>query len=351
MHRLALRILSPDMGGDAWRHIGNDAAKAGEGEFAAFLVEHGLSGYWHHVLVQAKSAEFSPALIEVLGQRRLSDTAAYLGQKAALDDVRKSFESRGIVYAVIKGAHVRELVYPDPALRPAGDIDILVPAGARRAAFDALAAIDFSLQPNTENMSHEATFSNGIVDIDLHWDILRPGRTRIPVVEPMLARRQQCGGVWGLENSDATFLMLVHPAFAKYVCSPNMGLNRVADFALWVRNMPVDWDEVACRLEAAGLKTAAWTQLRWFCALLGPEALPLPSQFLNRICPGTVRAHYLDYWLRHDLPGRWLDKPNRIRAGFTLLLHDRPSDAVQAIRGLIKARRSNSDRFDAIANV
>jgi hypothetical protein len=183
--------------------------------------------------------------------------------------VDELFSAQGIAYVVMKGVHVRECIYPDPALRPASDIDILIAPHDRRRAAQLLLDNGFTAQVLPNNVSFEASFRKGPVDIDLHWSMLREGRTRVDLTAGLLARRQQTHGVWGLSDSDAVFMMLTHPAFGKYVCSPNMGLGRVADFLQWMQQKPVDWPAVVALLEQAGLKTAGWIMLGWF-RMLGP---------------------------------------------------------------------------------
>jgi hypothetical protein len=108
-----------------------------------------------------------------------------------------------------------------------------------------------------------------------------------------LARRQQTHGVWGLCDSDAVFMMVTHPAFGKYVCSPNMGLGRVADFMQWMQQKPVDWPAVVALLEQAGLKTAGWIMLSWFRMLGPPEVNRVIDEGLALLRPGPLRAAYL----------------------------------------------------------
>jgi hypothetical protein len=115
----------------------------------------------------------------------------------ALHEVNTLLEVGNITYVVIKGPHVREQVYAGPALRSAGDIDILVSPAQREAAVRALLASGFPLNVSPENISHEATLIPGEVAIDLHWDILRPGRTRIGVADQLLDRRQRAEGTGG----------------------------------------------------------------------------------------------------------------------------------------------------------
>lgn len=344
-HRLALLATAADLTGASLCRALREIAASGETAFPDFLLENGLGSYWYHI-VQAHdaAADTKPGFLDTLRQARFAEAALYLAQKSVLRELDRLFDSQDIVYVVIKGAHIRERVYPEPELRPACDIDMLISLDQRAAAVSALIGAGFRLHAIADNISHEATFTRGPVDIDLHWDISRPGRTRIEVVDLLLARRQRIDDFWGLDDSDAVFLMLTHPAFAKYVCSPHMGVNRVVDFILWTRMRNVNWDTVADLLDNTGLNTAAWAVLKWFFMLLEPGTLQVPNEFVTRIRPGSMRSRYLGYWLKHNLPTRWLSRPLLIQLGFTLFLHDLPSDAWHAISGRIRARRmQNAD--------
>jgi len=306
--------------------------------FVDFLIGQNLAPLWQHYLQSGAIQSLSPATIDALQQARLSAAAGYLVQRAALDHIDQLFETEKIPYAVMKGVHLRERAYPDSSLRPAADIDILVmPADRKRVArvlFDAGYTVDIDLS----NISHEASFTRTTVTIDLHWDIMRPGRTRVDMPAGFLLRRQRVNGFWGLSDVDALFLMLTHPAFTKYVCSPNMGLLRVADFLLWIQNRTTDWPAVVRLLDTAGLKTAAWTMLTWYRLLAAPAVAIAMQPWLNDLLPGRLRSAYLQYWLTRDLPSRWLNRPLRIQLGFTLFLHDRLSDAGRALAGWLRSR-------------
>src|SRR5512135_903246 len=198
--------------------------------FLKRILEQDLGALWHHALQANGLLESVPAATAAaLHDARMAAAMGYLAQRAALERIDSLFEADGLDYVIMKGAHVRECAYPDPALRPASDIDILSAPADRRRAASLLIGAGYTVHANPANISHEATFSQGMVDIDLHWHILRPGRTRADLTMELLARRQRVNGLWGLSVADTLFLMLTHPAFAKYVCSPNMGLLRVAD--------------------------------------------------------------------------------------------------------------------------
>jgi len=270
---------------------------------------------------------------------RQAAAAGYLAHRWALAQVDALFSARDIAYVVIKGVHVRECVYPDPALRPASDMDILVAPQDRRRAAQVLMDNGYAAQVLPNNVSFEASFRQGPVDIDLHWAMLREGRTRVDLTAGFLARRQQTHGVWGLCDSDAVFMMLTHPAFGKYVCSPQMGLGRVADFLQWIQHKPVDWPAVLALLDAAGLKTAAWTLLGWFRMLGQPDVNRMMDAWRASLRPGPVRAAYLRRWLDHDLPTRWWPRERLLQLAFTLYLHDHPADMLRVFQGVWQARR------------
>ena len=299
-----------------------------------------LGPLWHQRLQAAGLLDtLPPAMADALRTARQAAAAGYLAHRWALAQVDALFAAQDIAYVVIKGVHVRECVYPDPALRPASDMDILVAPQDRRRAAQVLMDNGYAAQVLPNNVSFEASFRQGPVDIDLHWAMLREGRTRVDLTAGFLARRQQTHGVWGLSDSDAVFMMLTHPAFGKYVCSPQMGLGRVADFMQWIQHKPVDWPAVRALLDAAGLKTAAWTMLGWFRMLGQPDVIRTMDAWRASLRPGPVRAAYLQRWLDHDLPTRWWPRERLLQLAFTLYLHDRPADMLRVFQGVWQARR------------
>lgn len=318
-----------------------DILQEGGQELLNSIQDQDLGAWWHHSLQSNDLLQVLPHdAVDALRHARVAATAGYLVQRDALNQVDRLFEARAIDYAIMKGVHVRECVYPEPALRPASDIDILVAPDDRQRAARVLLDAGYAAHPDPTNISHEATFVRGAVAIDLHWHMLRPGRTRVELTADLLAGRQRTNQLWGLSDDDTLFMMLTHPAFAKYVCSPNMGLARVADFLLWIHKRPVDWPATLQLLERAGLMTAAWTMLTWFRMLAPPDAHATLDGWIETVHPGRLRAAYLRQWLLRDLPSRWLDHPFLIQLGFTLPLHDRPDDALHAFTGLRQARRN-----------
>ena len=115
---------------------------------------------WHYRLQSGDVlGSLPPASIDALRSARMSATARYLQQRIELERIDQLFAAQNIPYLVIKGAHVRECVYPDPALRPANDVDILVSPQDRQRAAHALLDLGYTYHVNAGIISHEALFN------------------------------------------------------------------------------------------------------------------------------------------------------------------------------------------------
>ena len=307
------------------------ALAEGGAPLEALVIRNQLGPLWH---------AYTNA--EVFRASRHHASLLYMKQRATLREIHDLFTREGIRYAVIKGAAIRELIYDDPAVRVCCDIDLLVAPDQRVAAAKILVASGFRLILDPALASHEVVLYKEIVSIDLHWDILRPGRTQVPVTDGMLARRQQHDGVWMLSDVDTLFLMLVHGAVSKYVTA-NMGLHRVAEIALWWQRRRVDWPAVHRDLTAGGLKTGAWTVLSWV-RLLSPASFgSVLDEAIVSLQPGRLRRAYLRFWIDHNLPAHF-SRFHAVRLlGFSALMHDRWSGAWQGLAGWRRTRRTSSD--------
>ena len=315
---------------DATTADSNRALAAGGAPLEALILRNQLAPLWH-----------ARTNAEAFRASRHHAALVYMRQRASLEEIDGLFTPGGIRYAVLKGAAIRELIYDDPSLRVCGDIDILVAPDQRVAAAKILVGSGYRLHVLPSLASHEVTLSKGLIDIDLHWNILRPGRTRFPVTDGLLARRQRHDGVWMLSDVDALFLMLVHAAVQKYVTA-NMGLHRVADIALWWQRRPVDWPAVLRDLETSGLKTAAWTVLSWVHLLSPPSFGEVLDGPIASVEPGALKRAYLKSWLEHDLATRF-SKLHAVRLlAFSVLMHDQWSGAWHGLGEWRRTRKTAS---------
>ena len=313
------------------------AIDLGGERFVTFVVDHGLGPLWH---ARTGRGEFHAS--------RLSAEAFYLGQEHALSEIDALLDAAGIEYAVIKGGANRLLLYDNPAIRACHDLDLLVRHEDRVRAASSLLEAGFEMIPDRLNISHELVLVRGVVDVDLHWGLLREGRLRDDCAAEMLDRRQRSNGIWMLNAEDSLFLLLVHPAFAKHLAGWGMGLHRVADIVAWLRTQSFDWQKVCDMLEQNGVKTAAWTTLRWSQLLTCRSgATPRPPTTLNKMLtdtqPGHLRREWLDRWLHNDLSERTSRLHWARLLGFSLFLHDTPGDSLNALTGRWKAHKRSAE--------
>lgn len=313
---------------------------AGGPEFAEALRDLGLAAAWHSAVdTPDLKRQLPESTVQLLQRARIEATARYMAQQGALHELDRVFEDAGIAYALMKGVAIREVLFDDPSVLQASDLDVLVAPADRVRAVALLVQAGYTMHLDSGNISHEVTLQSPIADIDLHWNILRPGRTRIDLTAELLSRRVRVNGFWALSRMDSTFIMLTHPAFAKYVCSPNMGLARVLSFLLWIQKVDCDWNGVVELLERTGLNAAAWTMLGWYTACAPAALVPVLSRLRAPLRPSRLRAAYLEFWLRHDLPTRFINRPVFIQFGLTAFLHDGAGDALLAYKGWYLARR------------
>ncbi len=332
----ALLAIDPDVSDVKLRTVLQDAGAA----FASFVVDHGLGPIWHE-----RTGE------EVFRTSRLAAEALFSAQEQAIEEVDGLLDQAGIEYALIKGGASRLLLYDNPAVRACYDLDLLVRPDDRVRAASLLVEAGFVAIAKEDNISRELVLTRGPVDIDLHWGLLREGRLRYDPTSEMLARRQRAKSVWMLDSTDALFVHLVHPAFAKHLAGWGMGLHRVTDVLYWLRTQTVDWDSCLEALERQGVRTAAWATLRWVELLASPDAVAKLKPLLGTLRPGGLRRAWLDRWLRHNISER-ASRTHLLRLlGFSMFLHDTPGDARRALRGRYEAHRRIPDDLGAFAGL
>jgi len=337
LHRIALKPLLPDTNEQALIDCCMQIESIGEDRFLQFLYDQGLASMWHKALRSAKNTPLiSDSFMASLHQSRLLATGTYMLQSQALKKIKSTLDKQNINHVVFKGCHIREVIYDEPAVRSASDIDVLISPDDQIKTIQALVNAGYQFAANPEIISHEATLFKGDVSIDLHWDIMRPGRTRIPMTEILLKTRTEFSTHWGLSNEATLFLMLVHPVFTKYATSPNSPIMRIVDLAHWINQRELDWDQVYNWLEIAGVRTCGWIMFEWLDQLTGIST----KDFKDRIQPGRIKTSYLRHWLKKNYSSQFYERPLLIQAAFTLPAHDKLSDAMRAITSLYQAKKS-----------
>jgi hypothetical protein len=335
LHRLVLAPFRVDACAASTEGALRQLELVEEAELLHFLKENGLSALWyqrHQALgleQRIRSTTRRDILAELPGL-----TARYMLQRATVERMGARLEGAKIRHAILKGVAVREQIYATPSLRPAVDIDLLVPRARVTDTIRLLVGDGMELRVDPTNVSHEAYLSDGLSGTDLHWDVLRPGRLRRDVAPGFLASRVCVEGLWTLAPGPTLFLALVHPAFSRYVNTRAAGLVKLVDLQQLVLRIS-DWGETIELVQACGVRAAAWATLYWLKELL---ATPIPDAVWKEIEPPRGRRAYLQAWLDRDLPSRLASIPGLVRAGFTLALHDELHDAVRASLRLVREK-------------
>jgi hypothetical protein len=351
LHRLALKPLLSPSPREEFKTIADKIHEIGEDRFLKFLASNMLTPLWHETLAKHDATSFfSNDFTVKLIKASLIATGRYLKQQHSLNKVTEILNTESIPYAVYKGARIREIIYSNPTVRAADDIDILVSKTDKEKALQALVKAGYELHLSVENISHEALLSDQNAKIDLHWDILRPGRTRIDLTDEILSNKQPSTNnnllttnnkqlltnYYALNNEAELFIMLIHPAITKYLTAPHASIVRVVDLIKWIQTQEIDWELVYTWLDKAGLKTTAWTTAYWLELLTGKT---LPTPFIERISPTALKGSYLQNWINKNYSTKFLDNPLLIKAGFTLPIHDSLSDALHAVRSLQREKK------------
>jgi len=340
-HKLALEPILGHSHGEIPKEI-LLLSTADKEKLVAFIIGNGLGPLWHKLLKKNNVATlFSEEQVKRFEEVAMVVVAQYLMQKFILGMVVNIFEKELITYAIFKGAHLREILYREPAVRSAADIDILVhPFNIEKAA-KVLVDAGFRLEVKQQNISHEITLYFNRVAIDLHWHILRPGRLRMSLTDEFLAKRYDYTSHIGFDSETTLFIMLVHPVFTKYSTTSLASLVRFVDLHEWIKQRSIDWSSLLLLLQKYGVCTAAWVTATYLQEVTGKT---LPDSFLQKIKPSLLKRWYLKNWIITDRASKFLSKPFLIQLGLTLPAHDTIADAIRFITILAGERRQAGSR-------
>ena len=242
----------------------------------------------------------------------------------------------GIHSLLLKGAALGPLVYPDPALRPMTDIDLLIRYEARSAALETLARAGFERPtPAVEAFWSEAYYNLPLAHrqfpalmLELHWSIAQAGR-HAPDLEGLFQRVQVLpDGSRALGPEDLLLHQTLHHSYHYF--EPK--LIWIYDLALLHRS-PHDAATVIARAKV-------WKMM---------VPLALSIHHLDRVFPGRTQPIYREFaagivrsrWLTRCFPatsslellGGWERRSRQLVAG--LLMLDRPAQMLTQVNGWI----------------
>ena len=306
---------------------------------------------WSALVDVAAAEDLAPALAHALDasgwagvppsiRRRLTDDLAasrgrHLLMARATGLALQRCADDGVEVIVLKGPTLAESLYPDPALRPCSDLDLLVRPADRFRTDATLRALGHHRIADEHSWDFDVAYDGatvyetpGGVRIDLHWALLTEPRFVWNAGEAEIWERSEAITVAGaparaLGREDLVLYLAAHLAVHHTLA----GLRRYWDVALLLERWGggLDWATLLARAARWRVRHAL------FFVLAGAHALfaaPVPLAVLAALRPSGPRARLLTALVRRTDD----DRLPRLEYLVTLLLLDRGRDLCGALR-------------------
>lgn len=240
---------------------------------------------------------------EVVGQLRscyLQSSVCSLKQERQLRMILLAFADKGIQPVLLKGAAYSLTIYPEPAMRPSIDIDILVKQGDVIECRELLKRLGYTCLENHFDVSrtgyHDEVFMDlsdpGQKIVELHWSL----NVFYLVSQQMAteqffqrARKVEATGMsfYVLDPVDALIHTSIHTIYAH---SDTIKLNWIYDISLLCKALkcPSDWERLqqSCvencariAVEKALVMAQCWTDLQIPPEFADLSQWPEPASF------------------------------------------------------------------------
>lgn len=248
-----------------------------------------LLGWW----AQAGALEASPTVRPVLDRHLAHNRIRAARLEAAAIEVTRRLAQAGLAVAVLKGADTGRAYFPDPGVRPASDIDLLVRPEDARAAEAVLAAQGFAEASRGERESSwrppacppaprslTLAHADDPWSIDLHSSLNLMVSAGAPLAaldaaQPMASRRPWALGPHAVALDQP--LLLFHLAIHAGAGLQNLTLLRLVELTLVIRQDlaagRLTWDAFLAMGERLGLSGFAYPALK-LCNDLTPDIVP-----------------------------------------------------------------------------
>lgn len=313
--------------------------------WAAWLHGQGLAPLAFHRLRGAGALVGLPAAfvgpLREAYYRAAGDAELHTRELIAVLD---AMTAAGVKAVLFKGAALAHLVYPDPACRPMGDLDLWLNAVEMPCGWAALEAAGYytrhkddrphTLQAEMDGEIQLIGRAPGCGLVELHYGVFAGEWLRRTAIVDRNDIRERIMPVtvagrpaWILSPEDAIIQLAVHLAVNHQMAYP--GVRGLLDIVLLTQARPMDWNAVAERARAWRVAAATWLVLHLADALLGlPDAVTAIAQ----LRPPAVQRWLLGRFAnsRSLLTGRDLTL-GPLRFVYQLALVDRPRDAAHLL--------------------
>ena len=262
---------------------------------------HAVAPILHYGLEQALGEDFDDALPAAahaeLGRLRTASSERSAHIRAEVDAIAEHLAEAGIETLGLKDLTLGQEIYPEPGLRPIGDVDLLVRRDDYQSAARLLEDLDFTPVKDGERR-FEAKYSVGRhlrrpadelwVDLQWNvaqreWDLYGDGRFTYDV-ERMWRRARRLEKILAPSDEDMLFHLCLHAeghSFGELIL-----LCDIAEL-LRTRSETLEWSEVLDLAAAHGTESSLYYTLRLVSALLAVDA---PVQIMEELEPDYFQA-------------------------------------------------------------
>jgi len=253
--------------------------------------KHALAHLAAHALEKNGLLPQSAELAQRFTEAELAAVPRYLRLTAALLALSAAFDKANIPYIPLKGSVLRSY-YPEPWMRTASDIDVLVRPEDLPAAKELLLSLGFEYLSET---SYDLSFMRNGAHVELHFDLIEHGyAANANRVLSSVWEHSVPAGEGSRRELSGEFFVLHHMAhMARHVQRGGCGIRFLLDTYLIERSFPYDKEKLSALLREADLDVfaEAVTALArtWFAdAPASPDAEILEDYIIRSGIYGTM---------------------------------------------------------------
>ncbi len=278
------------------------------------------------------SGRVPPVVRERVRRDLLEATARHLVLSGELARLLKSFERERITVIPLKGPALAETLYPDPAIRPCSDLDLLIRREHLERVDELLQRLAYQRVADAHSFRFDVAYDHATlyaaasgVHVDLHWSLLSEPRyswderAAASLWDRAVRLRLAGEDALGLGPEDLLLYLTMHVA----VHHSLTGLLWLYDVFLVLERSAstLDWEAVTTRASRWRVRTAAYFALREVQRLFGAR---VPAALMDGLEPRGPRTAALAWLVRHRAPSQRRAAEHVIG----LLLVDRGRDLV-----------------------
>ncbi len=288
-------------------------------------------------VLKAEAPEGMPVAVRKRLSRHLADSMArHLILSRELGRILRRFEGEGLPVIPLKGLALGETLYPDPALRPSSDLDLLLRPETLLPVDELLQSLGYRRLPDAHSWDFDIAYDRATlyegpsgVRVDLHWGLVSDPRYSwnerdgLAVWDRAVRIRVAGEEALGLCPEDLLLYLALHLAVHHGLA----GLLWYWDLFLLINRWggALDWQAVVERASRWRVRAAL------YFALLGLELFfgaSTPASVMARVKPRGSRAAAIGWLLRH----RGAQRRTQLEHLIALLLVDRSRDLLAPLR-------------------